>query len=183
MEPGYDGGNLRQPVWRLEQGDLSCPDTLEERQGSVGILFCRRRRKYPLHHYAGVDDRFQGRPALRALAISASETGCCFRRKSSNASIAAALRFSRCFSATACCMRRAMTALLFSFANASWKASLTSSGTLKLTVAMRPPLLKSSTKSLARLQPLPEMVPPALRQGLDARRPAQQVRITFAFPL
>src|SRR5262245_36241955 len=90
MEPGYDCSYLRQPMGRLEQGDLSFPDMLEKRQGSVGILLCSRRRKNPLHHYTGVDDRLQGRPTLRALAISAFETGRCFRRKSSNASIAAA---------------------------------------------------------------------------------------------
>jgi hypothetical protein len=39
---------------------------------------------------AGVNHSLHGRPALRARAISASETGRCFRRKSSKVSIAAA---------------------------------------------------------------------------------------------
>src|SRR5579864_1521934 len=132
---------------RLDRLYAPASDASQEYKRLVGLSLALGIGQNPLHDYAGVDHHPHGRPSPRALATSTADAGRCLFRLWSRASIATARRRCRCRSSTACCIRRAMTALLFSPANASLNARLISVGTLKLTVlvGMRSLLMLTSS--------------------------------------
>ena len=90
----------------------------------------------PLEYNARVEHPFHGRLLVRLRAISLALRTGALRRRARMASTALTLACLRRARSTASRIKSAMTALLFTSKNVALNASLTSSGTLKLTVAI-----------------------------------------------
>jgi hypothetical protein len=109
---------------------------------SVLSIFLPGIDKQPFENDACVENKlFQDRNASRAASISSGFTGFLLLRRFRMRPIARALFCRLCSSSIACFMSSAMIALLLRPENVSLNFFFISSGTLKLTVAIAPPLV------------------------------------------
>ena len=136
LHSGQGRGGLREKVRRLNHAHATGVDPAKDTDRFGGMWFILRIAQEPLHDHACVKNRNHGRPARRAVRTSSSVRACLPCRRGRIRRIASWLCLRRRIRSTASRMRSATIALLLRSLNVSLKASLTSSGTLKLTVAI-----------------------------------------------
>src|SRR5207302_8008897 len=133
-------GHLGQPVDGLHQADVAGTNALGQREGPSGIRLAVVVLENPLHQDTRIQhESTHGRPYSRVAWMAASLKPGFFPRNFNKPSIAFTLRLCKARSSTARIINSAMTRLLFFPANTLLNFCLTSSGTLKLTVAIKPP--------------------------------------------